>query len=396
MDSVSQVSFADILRSALKRGQIYGDLGNLVDIALGLVRQNSLTPTVRVQFAHKELITKLRQLDFWLISGQDRSYHDQGNADNLAPISTVPQRDTLHVGLINGRRQRSMSDPAPRTAAPLDNASMWTCHQCRLPGNGLSSSYEHAAREKKRRHNLIAEEDKKNHKRLQQDTNDSRQLLRSGQSSQQQGNRYRKTVFRRGNKRRPSADPLEIILGRTRESPRVGMKMLQSTLSSAAAAEPYLIRNTGKGAFSVRTVSRGVPKWQELESMPSVYVERNLYSVNDVVYILLQGEQDDSIARVRQIRDLGDGRKVICVLWYYSRREMRRLKCSNPGSWPRGSQCMLSTQMQILMWDTINGKVEAEAQDQLAEGKVIDVCDTPCRIYDQDHRSIEWVRKRMT
>jgi hypothetical protein len=52
--------------------------------------------------------------------------------------------------------------------------------------------------------------------------------------------------------------------------------------------------------------------------------------------------------------------------------------------------------MQILMWDTINGKVEAEVQDQLAEGKVIDVCDTPCRIYDQDHCSIEWVGKRMT
>jgi hypothetical protein len=66
------------------------------------------------------------------------------------------------------------------------------------------------------------------------------------------------------------------------------------------------------------------------EYIPSVHVDRNLYSVDDVVYILLQGEQDDSIARVRQIRDLSDGRKVIGVLWYYSRRDVRRLKCSNP------------------------------------------------------------------
>jgi hypothetical protein len=29
---------------------------------------------------------------------------------------------------------------------------------------------------------------------------------------------------------------------------------------------------------------------------------------------------------------------------------------------------MLSTQMQILMWDTINGKVKTEVQDELAEG----------------------------
>jgi hypothetical protein len=57
---------------------------------------------------------------------------------------------------------------------------------------------------------------------------------------------------------------------------------------------------------------------------------------------------------------------------------------------------MLSTQMQILMWDTINGKVEAEMLDEMAEGKVIDVCDKSCRIYDQDHCSVEWVGERMT
>jgi hypothetical protein len=63
---------------------------------------------------------------------------------------------------------------------------------------------------------------------------------------------------------------------------------------------------------------------------------------------------------------------------------------------PKGSRYMLSTQIQSLMWDTINGKVETEVQDELAEGKVIDVGDKPRRIYDQDHCSVEWVRKRMT
>jgi hypothetical protein len=389
-----------ILRSTLKCGQIYADPGDLVDTALGLPRQNGLSPTVGVQLAHKELITKLRRLDFWVISSQDRSYHNQTNADNLALTTNVPQGDAPYIGLIDNSRQRSMSDPAPRTAAPLHNASMWTYNQCRLPANGLErrhlSSYEHAAQEEKRRHNLIVQENEKDDQRLPEETNNSCQLPRLGQSSQHQSSTYGKTLRRRGNKRRPSAESSEMIPEHMRESPRVGMEMLQSTPSLSPAAEPYLIRSTGKGTFSVQTVSRGMPKWQQLESIPSVHVDRNLYSVDDVVYILLQGEQDDSIARVRQIRDLSDGRKVICVLWYYSRRKVRRLKCSNPGSWSERSRYMLSTQMQILMWDTINGKVETEVQDELAEGKVIDVCDKPCRIYDQDHCSVEWVRKRMT
>ena len=37
------------------------------------------------------------------------------------------------------------------------------------------------------------------------------------------------------------------------------------------------------------------------------------YPVEDVVHILLQGEQDDSVAHARQIRDLSDCRKLMGV-----------------------------------------------------------------------------------
>ena len=375
-----------MLRSALSCREIYADLGDLVDIAVGLLRQNGLSPTAEVQLPHKETVTKLRQLDFWLTSRQDHSYHDQINADNLVPTTNVPQRAAIHIGFLDNGRLRSMSDPAPRAAAPLHTASMWSCHQCRLIANGRershSSSYEHTAQEEKERHDLIIQEKKKDDQRLPEETNNSCQLSRFGQSSQHQSSTYRKSLRRRGKKRPPSFKSSETIAEHTRESPFGGMEMLQSTPSLSPAAEPYVIHSTGKGTFSVQTVSRSMPMWQQLENISSVHVDRNLYSVDDVVYILLQGEQDDSIARVRQIRDLSDGRKVICVLWYYSRPEVRRLKYSNPGSWPKGSRYMLSTQMQILMWDTINGKVERGMLDQFAEDKVIDVCDKPCRIYD--------------
>ena len=91
-----------MLRSTLRCGQIYADL---VDTAVELLRQNGLSQTTEVQFEHKELITKLRRLDFWVVPSQDRSYYSQTNADNLAPTTTVPQRDATYIGLIDHGRQ---------------------------------------------------------------------------------------------------------------------------------------------------------------------------------------------------------------------------------------------------------------------------------------------------
>jgi hypothetical protein len=82
-----------MLWSTLNCRQIYADLGDLAEIAVGLLRQNGSSPTTEVQLAHQELITKLRRLDFWIISSQDRSFHNQKNAQYLAPTTTIPRRD---------------------------------------------------------------------------------------------------------------------------------------------------------------------------------------------------------------------------------------------------------------------------------------------------------------
>ncbi len=74
------------------------------------------------------------------------------------------------------------------------------------------------------------------------------------------------------------------------------------------------------------------PKWQDLVSQPSVVFAHENFSVNDIVYILLESEQDDSVAQLRQIRGLGDGRTLIFVSWYYSRDEAKRLHCANMSS----------------------------------------------------------------
>src|ERR1700677_4461928 len=86
-----------------------------------------------------------------------------------------------------------------------------------------------------------------NDQRLPEEPNISCQLPTLGQSSQHQSRTYR------------TAESSQMIIEHIRESPMVGMEMLQSTPSLSPAAEPYVIRSTGKGIFSVQKVSRGTP-----------------------------------------------------------------------------------------------------------------------------------------
>jgi nucleoside phosphorylase len=186
-----------------------------------------------------------------------------------------------------------------------------------------------------------------------------------------------------GKKRRSEKD------ARTCKRPRTNSKFQHT----AAALEPYIVRNNGEEAYYIKPKRQDIPEWQNLVSLSTVVSAGENYSINDVVYILLQGGKSDSIARIRHIRDLGGGRKVICVLWYYSRDEMRNIDCANMSLWPEDCSYMLSTQLQVLMWDTMNGKVEQKELEAVVAEKVVDVCAKLCRIIDQNDRSIEWLFK---
>jgi hypothetical protein len=155
--------------------------------------------------------------------------------------------------------------------------------------------------------------------------------------------------------------------------------------------ELYTIRNNGKLTYSIQRKRQATPKWQDLVSLPFVVFAHETYFVGDIVYILLQGEQDDSVAQIRQIRDLGDGRTVIFVSWYYSRDEVRRFHCDNMSSWPTGCSHMLSNQLQVLMWDTMNGKIKQKELDTTTASKVVDVFRKPCRLVDRCNKSVQWL-----
>lgn len=102
-----------------------------------------------------------------------------------------------------------------------------------------------------------------------------------------------------------------------------------------------------------------VPKWTEVRKLTSTSHAGVVYTVGDLVYNLLQGEREDAIAKIGEIRDLRDGWNLVYVSWYYSPDEAKEWSCSKMTELPIGCSHLLSTQVQVLMWETANGRVGA-------------------------------------
>ncbi|KAH3517094.1 hypothetical protein KXV64_007113, partial [Aspergillus fumigatus] len=119
------------------------------------------------------------------------------------------------------------------------------------------------------------------------------------------------------------------------------------------ALEYYDIHNNGRKGYAIRPVLSGFPPWTELQQLKSV-AHRLQYEIGDIVYIYLGNSDSDGIALIREIRDLGDGRAMICVLWYAGFDEAVTYKCRNLDLWPRKYTHMVTNQLAVLMWDTAN------------------------------------------
>jgi hypothetical protein len=138
---------------------------------------------------------------------------------------------------------------------------------------------------------------------------------------------------------------------------------------------------------------KSVPQWKNLTFLPDLEYSGVRYMVGDIVYILLQDGNEDSFAKIREIRDLADGRKVISVLWYFTIKDARSYGCTTLESWPKGKSNMLTNMLQVLTWDTINGMVDENILNQLTSGKVLDVCAKACKILESDAKVVVWVNE---
>jgi hypothetical protein len=160
-----------------------------------------------------------------------------------------------------------------------------------------------------------------------------------------------------------------------------------------AALEYYSVVRNGRKSHYIMRKDKSVPQWKNLASLPDLYYRGVRYKVGDVVYILLQDDNEDSFGKIREIRDLADGRKVISVLWYFTIKDARSYGCTTLTRWPKGKSHMLTTMLQVLMWDTINGMVNENVLNQLASGKILDGCTKACKILDSDAKVVTWIKE---
>ena len=135
--------------------------------------------------------------------------------------------------------------------------------------------------------------------------------------------------------------------------------LLENTGSSEAAellgddieAEPEyyrVVRNGHRDHYIVRR-HKNVPRWNSLTYLPDMRYHGVRYKVGDVVCILLQDNAEDSYAKICEIRDLGDDRRVISILWYFTIKDARSCGCTTLNKWPKGKIHMLTNMLQVLM-----------------------------------------------
>lgn len=181
--------------------------------------------------------------------------------------------------------------------------------------------------------------------------------------------------------------------------PNIEMKVSGSRSESLGhskvelAVEYYSVVRNGRRNHYIIRQDQSVPRWADLASLPHLDYRGVTYKAGDIVYILLAESKEDSCAKIREIRDLGDGRKVISVLWYFTIKDAKRYGCKTLKGWPRGKSHILASMLQVIMWDTINGLVEQTLLDRLASEKVLDVGTKTCRILNKDAKAVSWANE---
>ena len=167
----------------------------------------------------------------------------------------------------------------------------------------------------------------------------------------------------------------------------------QSDDDVEAALEYYSVVRNGLKNHYIKRHDKSAPQWNSLTSLPYLDYHGVRYKVGDIVYILLQDNDEDSFAKIREIRDLADGRKVISVLWYFTAKDARSYGCTTLKRWPKGKSHMLTSMLQVLMWDTINGMVDENVLKQVASGKILDVYAKTCKVLDSDAKAVSWINE---
>lgn len=141
-------------------------------------------------------------------------------------------------------------------------------------------------------------------------------------------------------------------------------------------------------------LSNGVKPWQQLIRLNNVKHAGEDYRLGDVVYIHTDDEAD-STARIRDIRESEDGRgrKEICISWLWTKEQANK-DCKDTSQWPPGATHIDSNWLQVLPWDTIDGRpTKADVRTLPRPSVVLDACSTEYKIHSWNDPAVEWVSR---
>ena len=93
------------------------------------------------------------------------------------------------------------------------------------------------------------------------------------------------------------------------------------------------------------------------------------------------------------MRDLGDGRFVLLVVWYVGQKECQRL-LRNEKKVPIRTSHVLTNQLDVLLWDTVNDKIDLP--ERISLDAVLDIYHNPPRLLPPDDVRVAWLFSGLT
>jgi hypothetical protein len=168
--------------------------------------------------------------------------------------------------------------------------------------------------------------------------------------------------------------------------------------------EFYKIKNPGTKDLRPTPIAGSKP-WNSLPSREFATLDDWKVNIGDVVYVRCTGNQD-SLAKVSEIRYLGDERYLLVLVWYYTREEIKeelrgsrtiskRRQAHLDAQWPPDTPFshMLSSNRTINMWDTLRGKASPKVMANLCPNKFYITTKSIRKIYKAGHPNYKWMKE---
>ena len=169
------------------------------------------------------------------------------------------------------------------------------------------------------------------------------------------------------------------------------------------AEELYEIETEDVEEFNPKPIDGRTP-WDSLPSSGFALLDDLTLNVGDTIFVCVTG-REDGLAKVSEIKGLSDGRWLLVLFWYYTRREIEeelKVGCKIPGYhrdhlerlWPSNAQYtyMLSNNRTITMWDTAQRKATPEVMQMISTDSVYITTNSIRRIYEKSELDSRWMK----